>query len=59
MVLFSRNDLINLFQKHGLQVIASYSLQIPTAEETDWKVVSDEESNVVGIIAMRSYEPRL
>jgi DNA-binding transcriptional MerR regulator/predicted SAM-dependent methyltransferase len=54
MLLFSRKDLVQLFENSGMQVVASYALQKPTAIEAGWKIVPDEESNLVGIVAMKS-----
>ncbi|MFN7038322.1 MAG: class I SAM-dependent methyltransferase [Alphaproteobacteria bacterium] len=51
MVLFSRNDLVKLFEKNGMKVIKSYSFKIPTETEHEYQIVSDTESNLVGIIA--------
>jgi SAM-dependent methyltransferase len=52
MVLFSRVDLIRLFQQHGMTITQSFSLKIPTDEQPEWVPCHDEESNVVGIIAV-------
>jgi SAM-dependent methyltransferase len=51
-VLFARADLVKLFEDAGMQVEESYSLQIPTDDVPHWPVVADEESNIVGIIAV-------
>lgn len=53
MVLFSREDLVNLFEKQGLKVTNSYSLQIPTASQPSWLLSSDDESTSVGIISVK------
>jgi len=53
MVLFSRSDLINLFQREGMEVTESYSLKIPTEGENTWSLINDKESNVVGVVAKK------
>lgn len=52
MVLFSRPDLVSLFQNHELKVISSCSLKLPTESTNEWVQCPDNESNVVGIIAV-------
>jgi len=51
MVLFARDDLTNLLENFGMKVTQSYSLKIPTAENPNWALCADDESNVVGVIA--------
>ncbi len=51
MILFSRTDLVELFEREGMRIIKSYSFQIPNEKEKLWKEVPDDESNLVGIIA--------
>ncbi len=52
MVLFSSVDLIRLFQNHGMTITESFSLKIPTDEHPEWVPCHNEESNVVGIVAV-------
>lgn len=53
IVLFSRTDLIELFEREGMAVLESYSLKIPSESKNSWEEVPDEESSVVGIIAVK------
>jgi SAM-dependent methyltransferase len=55
MVLFSRKDLIALFEREGMRVLKSYSMRIPTEKETSWGIVPDEESNVVGVVVVKEH----
>lgn len=50
MVLFSRTDLIKLFEKQGMRVVDSYSLKVPKAEQAKWQTCGDEESNLAVVI---------
>lgn len=56
MVLFARDDLVKLIEAHGMKVTHSYSLKIPIAENPDWVICQDTESNVVGVIAVKYNE---
>jgi len=56
MVLFSRIDLIKLLESHNFKVLASYSLQIPIKDNPKWNECLDEQSNVVGVIAIQGCE---
>jgi DNA-binding transcriptional MerR regulator/precorrin-6B methylase 2 len=53
MLLFSLNGLIKIFENNGLWVIASYSMLRPTANESEWIMVPDTESELVGVVAMK------
>jgi 16S rRNA G966 N2-methylase RsmD len=50
MVLFSRTDLIKLFEKQGMKVVDSYSLKVPKADQAKWQTCADEESNLAVVI---------
>lgn len=52
MVLFSRTDLIKLFEKQGMKVIDSYSLKTPKAEKGVWQICADEDSNLAVVIVV-------
>lgn len=50
IVLFARRDLINLFEREEMEIVQTYSLDIPNEERATWCVVDDEKSNVAGVI---------
>jgi ubiquinone/menaquinone biosynthesis C-methylase UbiE len=53
MVLFTKNDLVNLVERHEMRVTHSYSFKIPTAENPDWMICQDPEGSLVGVIAVK------
>lgn len=54
MVLFAREDLVKLLEKHDMRVTQSYSLKIPTSENPEWLLCPDNESNISGVIAIKN-----
>ncbi|MCE3230727.1 MAG: polyketide synthase -related protein [Alphaproteobacteria bacterium] len=54
IVLLSRNDLVSLFQREKMEILESYSLNMPQAFQKPWQMVSDENSSMAGVIARLS-----
>jgi SAM-dependent methyltransferase len=53
VVFFARQDLIDLFEREGMKVEKSYSFRTPVEDEKTWQEVPDEESETVGVIAVK------
>jgi 2-polyprenyl-3-methyl-5-hydroxy-6-metoxy-1,4-benzoquinol methylase len=54
IILLSRKELVSLFQREEMEVLASYSLAMPQAFQKPWQMVSDEESSIGGVIVRLS-----
>lgn len=52
VVLFSRAELVKLFQEQGMEVIQSHSYKIPDLNENAWQPVDDRDATVSSLIAV-------